>query len=174
MVATRINYSNILSQAWENIYDIVNNKSYVADPTTSSAEFRKWVYSRFPDVKANDFKGYPFIVIHPANVEFLDNANSLDNVSKMIEWSVDIDIYASDRQYNGRGLDGNGRAYVTAISDDIIQTFNTIAVRNTLKANNIQFAKVNSTGNDVDDLNNERIYVQSFTLTFRTKMNVTA
>lgn len=174
MVATQINYTNLLSQAWENVYDIVNNKTYVSDPTTSSVEFRKWVYSRFPDVKSSDFKGYPFIVVHPADIEFQDNGNSLDNKSKLIEWTVDIDVYASDRAYNNRGQDGKGRDYVTAISDDLVQTFNSIAVRNILQANNIKFAKINSTGNDVDDLNNERVYVQSFTLSFRSKIQVSA
>jgi hypothetical protein len=178
MVASRINYSNTHSQAWENIYDIVKTKSYVADPTTSSAEYRKWVYNRFPDVKSSDFKGYPFIVVNGAEMEIPDNSerrgNSLDNVSKRVFWTLDIDVYASDRQYNNKGQDGKGMEYINAISDDLIQTFNNLTVRQTLQDNNIFFAKLNSTSSDVNDLSNEKVYVKSFTCSFQTKMNVTA
>ncbi len=174
MTASRITYSTILSQARENIYDIINSASNVADPISSSAQTRKWIYSRFPDVKASNFTGYPFIILTPANVTYSeDRGKSLDLKSNIVEWSIEINIYASDRSYNG-GSEGNGYIHITDISDDIVKTFNDVAIKKTLMTNNIQFANIKSTSNDVEDIDKERIFYQSFMLTFRTKMQVSA
>ncbi len=174
MTATAITYSTILSQARENIAAIIENKTYVSDPLTTSAEYRKWIYSRFPDVKARDFGGYPFIIINPATVSYSEQTGkSLDNSRNIVDWSIVIDVYASDRAY-GNGSDGQGYAHITAISDDLVEAFNNITVRNTIRANNIQFANIKSAGNDVTDIDKERIFSASFILTFKTRMQVSA
>lgn len=171
-MAARVDYTKLLSEAWQNVYDLINNKSNVADPTTTSAEYRKWIYSRDPDVKASDFAGYPFIIVNPAMMDTESAAGSVDRKSKSILWTVEVEVVSSDRGANNQ--EGKGLTNNDAIADDVLQTFSDSTNKTTLRANNMLMSMPSATGIVIDDFHNERVYRRSIILSFRTKMQVSA
>ena len=117
-MASQLTYANLFSESWQNVYDLINSRSNIADPTTPSSQFRKMVYTREPDVKALDFKGYPYIVAHPTEVD-MEDGGSVDGKSKFITFSAVIDMVASDRGYGKQ--EGLGHTQMRAMSDDVFE-----------------------------------------------------
>lgn len=158
----------MLSQPWQNIFDVVDNRSNVADPVTASTEKRKFVYEREPNTKAAGFAGYPCVIVHPA--ELTMGKKSADAKKAWIDWSVEVEIVTSDR--GGPGQQGQGAAQMNAISDDVMQSFTDRTILNTLKANNIELVKPDVTDVSIDDLEETLVFRRSFLLSFRTRMTV--
>jgi hypothetical protein len=167
----RITYTNLFSEARNNIVSLLSNKSNVADPTTASSEFRKWIYAREPDVKSSDFKGYPFIIIHPVDFEN-DEGGSVDGKSKFVSWEIEIEIVASDRGYGGQ--DGKGLTHIDAVSDSIAQTLADMTNRKTLQTQAMYFARFTSSQVVTEDIGEELVYRRSFILEFRSRIQVSA
>jgi len=170
-MATRVTYENIFSETRTNVYDLLNSRTNVPDPVSSTSQHRKFVYSRFPDVKATSFGGYPFIVVRGADQETEQEGASLDNKSKFVNFTVDIEVYASDRGYGKE--DGKGLSHADTISNAIFKTLNNKTNQNTLQANALSFANLTSTNIQEQDFHNERVYFRSFIFNLRTKMQVT-
>jgi hypothetical protein len=143
----------------------------VPDPISISTEFRKWIYSRVPDVKASDFKGYPFIVINPAQFD-AQVGGSMNGKSKFVSWEIEIEIFASDRGYGS--ADGQGLSHIDAITDDIIKTLLDMTARNALSTNNMKFSIPKSTSVTSEVLDNEMIYRRSIIATFKNRIQVSA
>lgn len=163
-MGSTVNYNNLFSESWQNVYDLVNNRSNVADPTTASTSNRKWVYTRDPDVKSISFKGFPYMIVYPTNIDFSPE-QTVDGEKKWVNWGVEIEVVTCDRGFNN--LDGKGQTHIDAISDDIAETFNKTSNRNTLKANGLYFFRPDSTGVTVEEFNNTLVYRRSFILSFR-------
>jgi len=164
MTATVVNNSNLLSESWQNIYDIINNKSNVTDPTTPATEKRKWVYSRVPVVKAVDFKGFPFIVIHPSTIDFGDT-QSANRQTQTVSFSIEVEVFTCDRGFGNQ--DAKGMSQLDAISDDILQSLNAQSSRNTLSGNGLYFIKPNATTVSSEEFDNTLIYRRSFIVALR-------
>jgi len=165
-----VTYSNLVSKPRENIILLITATN-VPDPISSSTEFRKWIYSRVPDTKSIDFKGYPFIVVHPA--EFDPNERgSLDGKSRFVSWEIEIEIFASDRGYGS--IDGKGLAHIDAISDDILKTLLDMTIRNALSGNNLKFSRPRPTSVTTEVLDDELIYRRSIIATFENRLQVSA
>ncbi len=171
MTATAINYSNLFSQSWQNIYDLINVKASVVDPTTSSTEYRKWIYSREPDAKSIEFKGFPVIIIHPSTFNTTEGG-SVSGIKKFMEWTMEIEVITSDRGYNN--VDGKGLSHMDAICDDIIETLFKSANQSTLNTNSIHFININSSRVVVEDFNNTLIYRRSIIVGFKSRLAVSA
>jgi hypothetical protein len=171
---TLITKSNLFSESWNNIYNLINSKTNVADPTISSSEFRKWVFSREPDVKAAEFSGYPYIVVNNSEVDVdtKGKGRSVDGKSQIVTWTIEIDVVTSDRGHNDQ--DGKGQVHMDAISDDIMETLMSITNRNTIKANGLYFPSVKPTGVVQEAKSNELCFRRSFILGFLNKMQVSA
>jgi len=172
MTASRVDYTKLFSESWNNVYQLIKSVSNVADPISVSTQFRKWVYSREPDVKANDFSGYPFVIVHPAEFSQEDEGQSLDGKSQMTTWDVEIEIVSSDRGFGPN--DGKGRTYLDAVSNDVVQTLNDATNRATLRSNGMYFSKSVSGGSSVDALSNELVFRRSIMVGFRGKLQVSA
>lgn len=168
----QVTYANLFSEPRNNVVNLISDTNNVLDPITSSAEYRKWIYSRFPDVKANDFAGYPFIVIRSTDINTEIPESSGDGKSKFVNFDIDIEIYASDRGYGS--ADGKGLVHMESISDDVVETLMNITNRNTLKAFGLVFSTIESTQISEQDLKNERLYKRIVPLTFRNKLQVSA
>lgn len=168
----QVTYANLFSEPRNNVVNLISDTSNVADPVAGSAENRKFIYSRFPDVKAADFAGYPFIVIKSTDLETEIPESSGDGKSKIVNFEIEIEIYTSDRGYgyeNGRGL-----ANMEAISDDVVETLMDITNRKSLKSFGLAFSTIEPTRISEQALKNEMTYKRIIPLTFRNKMQVSA
>jgi len=168
----QITYANIFSEPRNNVVSLISNLDNVSDPVSGSAENRKWIYSRFPDVKSLDFAGYPFIVIKSSDIDTEISDSTADGKSKIVNFDIDIEIYTSDRGYGYD--DGRGLVNMEAISNDIFKTLMNIANRKILKGYGLAFANVEPTAISEQALKNEMIYKRIFPLTFQNRMKVSA
>ena len=169
-MATRVIYSNLFSASRNNVVELTTNN--VSDPTTSSTEFRKWIYSREPDVKSNEFYGYPLIIIHPCILDVEKAEGSGDGKHKFVNFSIEVEIRSSDRGYSNN--DGKGLSYLDSISNSFVETFNDITNRNSLALNSLEF--LTPIVGEVGELTvaDELIYRRIITLQFRSRMAVSS
>ena len=163
MTASRVTYSNLYSESWNNIYTLINSKTNIVDPSTTTSEFRKWIYTREPDVKELSFANFPFIIVHPVSIDTSKN-QLLSGKTGVINFVCDVEIITCDREFNER--DGKGATDNDSISNDIIETFNNATNKATLRANGLAFSRITSSDINVEEYNNTLIYRRSILLGF--------
>ena len=168
-MADAVTYTNLSSEVRNNITSLITF-SNIPDPTITSSEYRKWIYSREPDVKANDFKGYPFIIVPTINVDIESEGGSLDRRYKDVYFECEIEIKTSDRGYGGN--DGKGLTHMDSITDNFIKTFNNVTNRNTLRDNSLQFVNMVTSSVGTETINNELIYYRTITLSFKRRLQI--
>lgn len=168
-MATFVNKNNLFSEARNNVVDLIKTK--INDPATSSSEFRKFIYSRRPDVKATDFSGYPYIVVNPSDIS-LSEQGSVDGKTKTATWNIEIEVVTSDRGYGNK--DGKGLTHMDNFSDQIISIFADQTNKTTLRNNGIAFATPSSTPVSNEIIHNELVYERTFIYTFRSRKRVSA
>lgn len=161
-----VTYNNLLTESWQNVYDLINNRNNVSDPITISTEIRKWVYSREPDIKSIDFKGFPYIIINPSTIEFGDEQTGNRKIGS-VNWTIEIEVVTCDRGFNNR--DGKGQTDNDSISDDIIKLFNSEENGGLLRQKGLHFFKPNVTNIVTEEFSNTLIYRRSFILSFKSK-----
>ena len=170
-MADRVIYSNLFSEFRENILALISDTSNVSDPVSSSSEHRKFIYSRNPDIKDSNFKGYPYIIIHPSDVDTIDGG-SLDGASKFMDWSIEIDIVTSDRGYGKN--DGLGLSHMDTLSNSIMTTLLNTTNRQTLRTNALFFGKPTTTAVVTEVNADELIYRRSIMVDFRSRIQISA
>ena len=170
-MANQVKYTNLFSESRANVIALITS-SNVPDPTISSAEFRKWVYSREPDVKSIDFKGYPYLIVHPSDLDIEKEKGSVDGKSKFVYWDIEVEIVTSDRGYGEK--DGKGLTNMDSISNSLIQTFMNITNRKTLSTNSMKFVNPTTTAVGTEVIDNELIYRRSIILSFQSRIQVSA
>lgn len=171
---TRVTYENLFSEARANVVTLLTSTN-VPDPTISSAEFRKWIYSSEPSSKNSDFKGYPCLVVNHADVDIggeEGNIGSLDGKSKPIEWDIEIEIITSDRGYGNKA--GKGAAYMDTISNNVMTTFLNMTNRNTLSNQSMKFSQPTTTNVTTDIISNEKVFRRSILLPFKSRIQVSS
>ena len=167
-MADRVAYDSLFSNSRANVVALITTTN-VPDTTVSSSEYRKRIYARYPDVKANDFAGYPFIIVHPADPD-PEAGGSLNGKSKFINWDIDVEIVTSDRGWGGK--DGQGMADMDAISDALVKTFNNVTNRVTLGNNSMHFSTATTTSVTSAVESNQLVFKRSIMLSFRGKIQV--
>jgi hypothetical protein len=159
----KIDSTNLISEPRNNVVALLSDKNNVSDPITSYSEYRKWIYSRDPDIKSASFAGYPFIVINPTRIDTSGKAN-LDGSKRFVNWTIDIEIVSSDRGYGDN--DGKGLIYNDAITDDILETFMNVDNRETLRSQGMAFGKPVVSDVLVEPLKQELTYRRIITVPF--------
>ena len=165
-MATAVVSTNLLSEAGTNVYDLVKSNSNVADPVTSSSEFRKWVYRRMPDVKDTDFSGFPFIVVHPATFEH-DGSQTGNGQVRGTDFAIEVEIVTSDRGYNN--MNDKGLTHLDSISDAIVTLFNSNTTRNTLRGNNLRMSTPQPAETGTLIIADKLCFTRSMVITFKGK-----
>ena len=159
-MANRVTYSNVFSQTWQNIYDILNSTSNVADPLKISG--RKFVYTREPDVKNINFGTFPYIIVHPTGVQ-KPAIKKLDMKGAKRGFSCEIEVVACDR---GNGpADAQGNATCNALSDTVMQVLQDVTIRKALQANGLFNITVDAFGFVPEDAFSTKVYRRSILLT---------
>lgn len=169
MTATKVTYNNIFTQVWQNVYDLINNRINVADPISlsSSSSYRKFVYTREPDIKSLDFSEYPFIIISPASTETSGN-QTLDSKKGALNSTIRIEVITCDRGFGNR--DGRGSIDNDSISNDIAETLNNATNRTTLRNNGLPFLRVVASGAVPEESHNTLIYRRTIVVNLSNKM----
>ena len=150
------------SQAYANIYNLINTRTNVVDPVNSAGS-RKFVYTRDPRVQGRGFKGYPFIIINPVDIPF--NNPSFNRKTKDTEFRLTIEVWSSDDIV---GRQDNGAQYLDSISDDVVEALN--ANESTLAGYGLHNMKIESSPADTIEVVNNFIFTRTFTISFENRM----
>ena len=167
-MATTITYNNLVSESWQNVYDLI--KSSVTDPLGQSN--RKWVYTRDPNLKSLSGQQLPYIVVNPSMISF-DDKQTVDLKVKTVNWSVELEIVSTDG-VAGDALKGKGQTQNDSITDSLLSVFNSVTNRNTLAANGLKFSIPEVTAAGTIIINQQVVYRRSIFLSFKNKMSVSA
>ena len=159
----KINNTNLISEPRNNVVTLISNPDNVSDPISGSAEGRKWIYSRDPDLKTTNFKGFPFIVIGPARIDTSGAAN-MDSSKRFVNWAVHIEVVSSDDGYGNTS--GKGLEYNDSITNDILQTMLDVTNRVTLRNYGQAFGKPIVSDVSVELLKQELVYRRIITVPF--------
>jgi hypothetical protein len=170
-MADKVTYENLFSESRNNVVALITSAN-VPDPTLSSAEFRKWIYSREPDAKATDFKGYPYLIVNPTDLDIEKEKGSLDGKSKFVYWDIEIEIVTSDRGYGEQ--DGKGLTHMDSISNSLVKTFMNKTNRNTLSTNSMMFVNPTTTAVGTEIIEDELVYRRSLILSFKSRIQVSS
>jgi len=162
-MATKVDKSNLLSESWQNVYDLINDSDNVTNP----AGVKKWVYSRDPGTKAIGFKSLPYIVVFPAVVDFGERS-TVNRQLRTVNFSVQVEVVSSD----GMNQKGKGQEWNDSICDDILQLFNKNTTRNTLATNGLFFSTPNVSSVVIDEVNQLRVFRRSMFIGFTCKKKV--
>lgn len=167
MASTSVNYTNLISQSWENVMNLIDDKDNVPDPRDSGST-RKMIYTREPD-RGLEFKGYPLIVISTSQVDF--GKPCVGANKRRVDWEIIIEIYSSDDIPERRG---KGQEYMREIANNIIKTLNDVTNRKTLRNYGMANITPNLTAQDVSSVDQELIYISRFTIPFSKYLVVSA
>lgn len=159
----KVNSTNLVSEPRTNVVSLISNTSNVSDPTISSSEFRKWIYARDPDVKASEFKGYPYIIIEPARID-PSEAGNLSGSKRFVNWAMNVEVVSSDR--GNANQDGKGLEHNDAVTNDIVETLLNVTNRETLISQGMAFGKPMVSDVRIEPLSDELTYRRVITLTF--------
>ncbi|MHA1690036.1 MAG: hypothetical protein ACTSU7_00230 [Candidatus Heimdallarchaeaceae archaeon] len=166
----QVTYANLFSEPRNNVVDLIT--ANVSDPLTSSSEFRKWIYSRVPDIKSSDFAGYPLIIIYPVEFEARREETNAKGDAKEVFWTMEIEIITSDRGIGDSA--GKGLVHMDSISDDIISVLLNVSNRATLR-NYGMSSEVPETSEVVTEtLKDELVYRRSISVGFTNRMVVSS
>jgi hypothetical protein len=161
-----IDYSKLFSQSHANIYNLINTRSNIADPTGKD---RKFIYTREPEDMATEFDDYPIIIVE--NVDLNQANSSVDGNHCFVEYFLAIRVWTSDRTKTIQG-NPSGSEQMNTISNDIIKTLN--ANRVILRSYGMKNFSVRNTETDWEEQNGAMIFRREFNLQFKQRIKVIA
>ena len=147
-MADQVIYSNLFSESRNNVVALITTTN-VPDPVSVSSEFRKWIYSREPDAKSTDFGGYPYIIVHPSNVDFgglEEGGKSLDMKSEMVLWDIDNGLGKTKKPQTGAVETSQlAASHIASIEKKINGTGSATEVKKNFHGENLLFYSIYST-----------------------------
>jgi len=170
-MTARITKATIESNAYSNIWSIVDNRTYVKDPRhpNSTNKDREFVYESDPFHKAITFKGLPYIILEFPRMEY--SAESVDNTVKNVEWTQTITVrVARDGSSNTRS--NVGSTDLLAIGDDLNETFNNETVGSLLNQANIYHLRLTKISVETVSIQMKEMYEAVYELTYYTRLVV--
>jgi len=167
----KIDRTNLFSEARNNIVALLDSRTNVADPVCSSSEHRKFLYSREPDIKDNDFDKFPFIIVHPVIPE-LPMGGSGDGKHKFVNFDIQLEVVTSDREFGN--LEGKGLVHLEAICNDIAETMMSMTNRTILCSYGMENINIIPGNTITEEMNNKLVYRTSMIINCTTRMRVSA
>ena len=164
-----IDHSNIFSQSHANIFNLINDRNNVADPTDIKGN-RKMVYVREPKTMGRGFDDYPIIVIPPADI---DSVNLTASATKStVTSSITIRVYTIDARFPAKSQ-APGASQLDTLSNSIIQTLNNSSNRTTLRNRGMKNLQIISYPADYEELSNQMIFIREFEINYSQILTVT-
>ena len=157
-----ITKSNIFSQVHANIFNLINNRSNVADPNDETGK-RKFVYTREPNYMARNFAGYPLIIIPDA--EYGQGKKTADASAAFVTDVIDIIIENQDKISDNTG-DPRGRQTVYQIANSVIEVLNDKSNSATLRNNGLRHLNPVSTDFEFAEIDDQPSFRRTISLIF--------
>ena len=170
MGTNRIVKGKIESYAYENVFSFVDNRSYVSDPRSpSSTNDRTFVYDSDPLAKSLNFGDFPYIIIDLPRLE--QNSPSSDVKHINTEWSLVITV-RSAKDGASNGSTSLGKNDILTIGDDLNDLFDQRARQQEFQDLNMYNINLVKESTDTLFIQDKPVYEATYTLTFRTRLEV--
>lgn len=171
-MASAITKTTLESNSFQNIFDIINTRSNVNDPRDPNNEkIRDFVYDSDPFEKNIGFNGYPYIFVSPPSLE--QSKETCDGKHKLVQWLHEV-VVRTKRSGSSGGNVAIGRTDILAIGDDLMKTFNSMAVRQTLYNNGLKLVDLKKIESDTTVNENDEIYFAIYELRYEQRMQVSS
>ncbi len=167
-----ITKSTIFSSANDNIFNVINTRSNVSDPTSGgTSTARQFVYQTDPLVKDTNFTGYPCVI---ALFPRIDQTNpTVNGKGKMLGWVQEIIVRTLKDGKSNSNL-GVGITDMKSIVDDLIETFNSETIKQALRLLGVRNVNLLVTGNDSVSIHDNELLETVFELTYKTRFQVSS
>lgn len=162
--STTIAKTNLYSQAYANLYNLINTRTNIADPVDSNG-VRKFIYRREPRNRAKGFRGYPLIILHPIDISF-DNPSFSKNI-KDETFKFEIEIWSSDDIDN---YENRGAEFVDTISNSLLTTLT--SNESTLVEYGMYNMDISSSPADTLQVGNSFLFTRIFSISFKNRMDL--
>ena len=163
----RINASTIQNQAFANLYNLINTRSNVPDPTDLSGA-RKFVHVR-PPRRGRNFPGFPFIVID--RIRPVKGISTVSLTKSFMSFDSTITVYSQDKDSDS-DANQNGAEQNNLITDNIIKTLNNATNQKDLINNGMSGMEYNI-DTDVDDFEGRTVFTSEFDIRFERSLTQT-
>ena len=169
----KISKTTIESNAHKNIYDVVNNRDYVADPRKGA--HRKFVYFSDPLHKSSSFKDFPYVVVAYPLIEY--SKVSCNGKVKTIGFTHKLFVRTvkdgSNNAITGSSEASQGMQDMWAIGDELNELFNTETYKAALRKLNIFMVNLNKDGfNDDLFMQEKNLFESEYTLKYELRLEV--
>lgn len=162
-----ITKDSIESEAWNNVYAIVNNRSNVPDPRKDNG--RVLVHDSDPFNLSLDFSGMPYMILEMPKQEY--SKISLDGKHKHVGWQFKITIRTAKEGSSGSRPD-TGRKDMFTITDALQKTFNSETIKASLRQLNMFKFNLKKQSSESTSINQKAMYEAIYTLDCETRIQV--
>lgn len=169
MTSASIAKTTLLSQAWENSYNLINTRTIVADPRDPENKgFRaKFVHRRHPSGRDTNADIYPYIVVNSPKIKFTQV--SVDGTFKKVTWEQLVEVRTSD---SDRARRDKGASDYDSIMDDLL-ALNHNSNQDTVRAYGMHFPKIEVSSQDTVTEDGGNLFISELIYTYETHMQMT-
>ena len=158
MALAVITRSNLATQPRENVVYIFENN--IVGTVKGLIAHRKWIYSTVPNTQANNFSGYPLVVIPYPSLNVDDK--TMKNV-KMMKGIFNCILYSDFKEDSS--ADG-------LVMNSVVTQFNLAANQDTLQQNGIKSVDIDFDESDKFLLQGDQVLQRLFRINFDVDINV--
>jgi len=170
-MASAISKTTIESNAYNNIFEVIDTRSNVADPRDSEGKkLRTFLYDADPFALSLGFSDYPYIVLEFPSI--VQSKETVDGKHKNVKWRHTIIIRTARKGSGCSGTADTGRTDLFSISDDLIETFNKVSVRQPLLINGLKLINLDKVSSDTPNIDTVPLYEAVYELTYEQRMKV--
>lgn len=174
-MTTAITSTTIESNAYDNVYSYLNDRSKIADPRNPGGySGRQFVHTIDPFMTSMRFEDVPYIVLEFPTVEY--SRISVNGKHKNIGWKHRIVVRTARDGASGANT-GNtpiGFSDMKSICDDIHELFNSETNKAAFRLLSMYSMNITKVSVDVGVIEGKAVYVAEFELTYETRMAVTS
>jgi len=173
MTQNTLTKSKLKSYSYNNVFDVINNRSNIPDPKNPNNITRKFVFKNDPWSKGSDYDGYPYIIVRRPKISY-DNV-SADGKTKNIGFEFSITVRTAIEGAMNEHKDSTGVTNMDDIQDDLEEVFNDETIKQSLRLLNM-FSFDLSTDDDDEfiDSNKKHVFQSEFTLKCSTRFMVSS
>jgi hypothetical protein len=169
-MGNKVTYQTIASYAYDDIFDIIDTRSYIGDPRDSTnIQKRKFVYTSDPFNTSLSFNLLPYIIVNPDTIDY--SSVSANGKYKNVIWNMRV-VVRAERDGASNSRTGIGYKDVLQIEDDLMETFNSETVKDILRGYGIYYLQLIKTNQDYPVIDGKECIEAEYVIECKCRMAV--
>lgn len=170
MASATVTKTTLHSQAWENLFNLINTRTVVADPREpKNIVSRDFVYRTHPHPgnRKTILNFTPYVVVNSPRIRHTQR--SVDGTLKDMNWESVVEVVSSG---SSKWAAGKGRTDLDTVNDDLLG-LNNQTNQNTMRNFGLKFLKSELVDSSMISEHGEDLFVSEFEITFRNAVRMT-